>query len=434
MEIKQEKIPGSKVRLEITISQNDFAAYEKEALKAFSRELKVDGFRPGNIPEKIVREKVGQNNILQEASDLAVRDTYLDALQKEKLEPLGSPEVKIVKLAPGNDFVYQVEISVLPDIALPDYKKIAQKIVAQKGKEKIEVKEEEIKKSLDWLVDSRSKLVTVKRPAKKGDRVEVDFEVSQNGVPIENGQSQNHPLVIGEGGFVPGFEDNIEGMKEAEEKDFSLKFPADYHEKSLAGKQADFKVKLKLVQEKDKPELNDEFASTLGQFKSLADLKKSIIDGLTKEKEGKKKEEIRMAIVTEIAKKMEVKLPEILIENELNKMKEEFKAQVTQMGMEFDKYLQSVKKTEDDLVKDWKEKAEQRVRIGLLLQEIAKKEEIEPTEKEIEEEASKALKAFANVSEAKNNIDTDRLRQYTKGVIINEKVFELLEGSNDQGE
>lgn len=430
MQIKKEKLPQSKIKLEITIPAEDFTDFIQEATKALSREIKVKGFRPGRIPAAMVKEKAGEGTILQEAADLAVRGTYLQALKEEKVEPLGVPEIKVLKLAPGNDFIYEARIFILPEVKLPDYKKISREILKKAGSNKTEVKEEELQKALDWLADSRSKTVTVARAAQKGDRVEIDFEVSQKGVVIEGGQSTSHPLIIGQGRFVPGFEEKLTGMKEGEEKEFSLAFPDDYHVKNLAGKPADFKVKMKLVQEKQKPELNDEFAVSLGRFKNVEELKKSVADGLKQEKENKQKQERRMQIIEEIAQKADFETPEILLEEELGKMLQEFKAQITQMGMEFDKYLANIKKTEADLKKEWEDKAKQRVRIGLTLRQIATEEKISPSQVEIEEEAGKILKSFGDVKQAQNSIDSERLREYTKGALINEKVFAFLEKQN----
>ena len=428
METKKEILSKAQVKLTITVESQEFNEYVAEALKAFSREIKVDGFRSGNVPKELVEQKVGQGSVLNEAADLAVRETYLTVLEKERLEPLGAPAIKVLKLAKDNEFVYEVELSVLPEFELPDYRRISAKIAKDKGKEKTEVTPEEMKKAIDWLLESRSKLIAVKRPAKKGDKVEVDFDVFQNGAPIDNGKSLSHPLVLGGGGFVPGFEEKIEGLKEGEEKEFSLTFPKDYHAKDLAGKKADFKVKLKSVQEKEKPELTDAFAAGLGpDFKTVDDLKKNIEEGLKQEKENKKKEGFRLAVISEIAKKAKIDTPEVLIEGELEKMMEDFKNQIAQMGLEFDKYLASVKKTAEDLKKEWRGKASERVNVGLVLRQIAKQESLEPTETEITEEANKFLRAYKTPGRAKNDIESVRLREYTKDVLSNEKVFQFLE-------
>jgi len=430
MDIKREKLPQAQVKLTITLAPAEFEHYLAEVRKEFARETKIKGFRPGKAPARVVEEKFGAGQILQEAADLAVRGTYLDALRQEKLEPLGRPEIKVSKLAPGNDFVYEAQISVLPEVRLPDYQKIAAKILGQADKSKIEVSEKEVASALAWLAESRCQLITANRRAQKGDRVEIDFTVSQKGVPIKSGQSKNHPLILGENKFAPGFEEQLIGLVAGAEKEFSLTFPPDYHAKHLAGQAADFKVKLNLVQEKQKPEINDAFACSLGQFKKLADLRQSIKEGIAQEKEQKRKEQQRLEIISTIADQAKIELPAALVDGELEKMLAEFKVQVAQMGMEWDKYLGSIKKTVADLRQEWHKKAEQRVRVGLVLRQIAAAEKIEPTETEVEAEANKALRAFRAADQAQNKIDSQRLREYTKGVLTNEKIFQFLENAS----
>ncbi len=427
MVTKLEKLPKSKVKIEVTIPAVDFEEYISEAYKAISREIKTDGFRPGKAPRQVVEQKVNQGHILQDAADLALRDSYLKILGEHKLEPLGNPEIKILKLAQGNDFVYEAEIFVLPEVILANYKSISSKILRQKSKDKIEVSDKELKDALNWLVDSRAKFISVKRAAKQGDKLEIDFDVFRDGTPIENGQSQNHPLILGQGKFMPGFEEQLEGMEEGEEKKFSLNFPEDYHEKSLAGQPAEFKVKVRSVLEKQVPELDDDFAASLGEFKTLGDLEKSIRNGLKQEREAREKEKTRIAIISKIAEESQFETPEILVEGELDKMLREFKMEIAQMGLEFEKYLTGIKKSEDDLKKEWTKKSQERVRIGLVLQAIAGKEKIEPTEQEIEAEAGKVLQAYGRAEQAQKNIDSARLREYTKNTLVNEKVFQFLD-------
>lgn len=427
MVTKLEKLPQSKIKIEVTIPAVDFEEYIDEAYKLLAREVKADGFRPGKAPRQVVKQRIDEGRALQEAADLALRDTYLKILDEHKLEPLGSPEIKVLKLAPGNEFIYEAELFVLPEITLADYKNISSKMLRQRSNDEIEVSEKELKDALNWLVNSRAKFVGVKRAAKKGDKLEIDFDVFQGGAPIENGRSQNHPLILGEGRFVPGFEEELEGMQEGEEKEFSLNFPDDYHEKSLAGKPAEFKVKIRSVLKKETPELNDAFAASLGQFKALGELEESVKSGLKQEKEAKAKEETRIAIISKIAEESRFEAPDILVEGELSKMVGEFKTEVAQMGLEFEKYLSGIKKSEDELKKEWRNKAEQRVKIGLVLRAIAEKEKIEPTEQEIEEEAGKILRSYGSTEQVGKNIDSARLREYTRNAVINEKTFQFLE-------
>lgn len=308
-----------------------------------------------------------------------------------------------------------------PKIKLAKYKGLKVK------KNKLEVKEEEVKKALDYLQNSRAKIITVNRPAKRGDRLEIDFEVHQAEVKIENGTSKNHPLILGRGNFLPGFEEKLEGMKGGQEKEFSLKAPTDWPNQKIANKNLDFKVKMNLVQERELPEVDDGFAKSLGNFDSLEALKKSIKEGLFGEKEIKERQRIRMELIEKIAQDSEIKVPEILIKEEIEKMINEFRISIKNIGLDFDRYLKEIRKTIEDLKKDWHKEAEKRVKIGLCLREIAKKENIEVSEEEVKEKINEDLKHYPDVEEVKKNIDLNVLKDYTKNILKNEKVFSLLE-------
>ena len=282
-------------------------------------------------------------------------------------------------------------------------------------KNELKVEEKEIDKALDYLQKSRAKIITVNRPAKKGDRVEIDFEIRNTEIKIENGTSKNHPLILGEGKFLPGFEEKLERMKSGEEKEFSLKAPQNWPDKRIADKILDFKVKMNLVQERILAEINDEFAKSLGNFDSLNGLKNSIKDGLMQEKELKEKERIRLELIEKIADDSKIDLPEDLINQELENMLNEFKASISVFGLDFERYLKELNKTTDDLRKEWKKQAEKRIKIGICLKAIADKEKIEASDEEVEQRVGV------------ENIDLNKSKEYTKNIIINEKVFELLE-------
>lgn len=273
-------------------------------------------------------------------------------------------------------------------------------------KNRIKVEKGEIKKALDYLQNSRAKIITVSRPAKKDDRIEIDFEIrlasrrsEQGGAKVENGESKNHPLILGKGHFIPGFEEKLEGMQAGEKKEFSLK-------------NFDIKVKMNLVQKRELPEINDEFAKSLGQFKNLDELRKSIDEGLFKEKEIKEKQRIKIELIEKIAEDSELNIPDNLINQEKERMFNEFKFNITNMGLDFERYLKEIKKTVEDLKKDWQEQAEKRVKVALCLQEIAERENINVSDSEVTD---------------KKNIDSPALKEYTKNILKNEKVFELLE-------
>ena len=388
MKVTKKELPKSQTELTIEASVKEIEPYLDKAARAISKEAKISGFRPGKAPRNVVEQQVGEFKLWQEATNLALPELYVKAITDEKIEAIGQPEIKLDKLAPNNPLVFKAVVTYLPPIELPDYKKI--KITAKK----VTADSKKVDNALKELQKSRAKLAKVDRAAKKDDAVEVSFKTLLNKVPIENGESKNHPLIIGEGYFIPGFEEKITGLKAGEQKKFSLRFPKKYHKKELADKDVDFEVEMINVQKRELPRLDDKFSKSLGQFKDMADLKKKVSDNLKKEVEEKEKSRQEIAIMEKIAGQTKVELPELIIDSEMQKMLGELKDSVTASGGEFDKYLESIKKTEDDLKKEFEPKAKQRAIFGLVLREIAKQEKVEVTDKELEEETKQTAEHY----------------------------------------
>jgi trigger factor len=422
-----KKLPHSEVEIKVSVPWDEWKKYLDQASSELSKDVKIPGFRPGKAPKNMIEQKIGRANILQSAAEKTIQKTYADILAEGKIDAIGAPKAEILKLAEGNELEYKIITAVIPEVKIKPWRDEIKKINKKHKEIKADVKDEDVDKEIKKIAESRAKLVTVNREARNGDSVFIDFSVLRNGVPIENGTSQNHPLILGRGVFIPGFEENLIGMKENEEKEFTLKFPEDYHEKSLAGKTADFKVKVNLVQERDLPEINDEFAASLGKFENLEKFKSSIREGMMKEKEIENKEKKRSEFLEELIKLSEIDLPEVLVHQELHKMLHEFEAQMAQMGTSLEEFLKKMSKTKDDLEKDWKSQAEKRVAAALILEEIAKDQEISVENEKIEEEMNKTLQYYKKEKDLEKNIDTGRLYNYTKGMLMNEKVFEYLE-------
>lgn len=423
-----KKLAKSQIEFEVAVAWSDWEKYLDKAAAEVSSEIKIPGFRPGKAPRNLVEQKVGAGVLLNNAAEKAVQKTYMEFVVKEKLDVIGSPKVEIEKIESGKDLVYKAVVAVVPTATLKDgYKKDIKKINEEFAGKPTEATEKEIAHELEHLANSRVKLVTVNRAIAKDDSAEIDFTVLVDNVPIEGGTSKNHPLVIGKGVFIPGFEENLIGMKAGEEKEFELPFPADYHKKDLAGKNATFKVKINLVQERQIPAIDDDFAKSLGSFENLEALKKNMKEGIEHENKHKMEEEKRTQYLDRIVDSLEVELPEILIKEETQKMLLEFEQQTQSMGMNLDQYLAQLKKEKKDLEKDWEPQAEKRVKSALALREIVKLEEITVDAAEIEVEMNKTLQYYKNVKDFDKNIDMERLYSYTKGVAENEEVFKRLE-------
>jgi len=418
MQVKQKKLPKSQIELEFEITAEEFKEHTQHALEHMKHHVKVDGFRAGKAPAAMVQDKINPEALLMEAGDHAVQHVYVDYIKESKLEPVGSPEVSIVKIAQGSPFIFKAVITVLPEVELPDYKEIAKTI---KGKE-ISVTEEEIQDSISYMQKTRAKFTLKNAPAENKDFVEIKYQNKD----INSGKEVDDKFILGEGGFMKGFEENVAGMKAGDEKEFSVKFPDNSPRKDLAGKEAMFKVKMISVQKMELPELNDEFAKQLGAFDSLVALKNSTKEGILMEKTAEEKQQRRTDILNKIAEKAKFEMPEAMVEYEKERLLEDLKNRVVQAAkISFEEYLASVKQTEEQVKATYQKESEKRLSGFLVLREIGKKENIEVSEKEIEEEVLKSVKNYSK--EQLEKIDINELKEYAKGVIHNEKIFQLLE-------
>lgn len=318
-------------------------------------------------------------------------------------------------------------------IELPDYKKIASRV----KKRKVFVEEREVETALKWLQKSRAKFIALNRPAQKGDFVEIEFDytpVFRKKRDFKNGGSFHETsspssrhikdaFVLGQGSLIPGFEEKLEGMSSGQEKEFPLPFPKD-----KGSGEAKFKVRLKSVQKMELPEISDDWIKSLGQFENLENLKKNIKEGLKREKEFQESQRVRQEILEKIAENTNFEIPEVFVEREIDLLIENLKQNILQhLKISFEDYLKKLKKTEKEIRDSFKEEAKKRIKNLLILKEISKKENIEVSNEKITGRANAILKVFPNVREVQKKLDPERLKEYSKEVIRNEKTLSLLE-------
>ena len=421
--VKVTKLPKSQVRCEVTVPAEEVSRAMQRAARRLGETLEVKGFRKGKAPDEVVRREVGDARLLQEASFLVMEETYARITKEFELKVAGQPKVEIMKIAPGNPLVFVITAAVWPEVALADYRSVARALL--KERTPVEVKEDEVHRALEWLRQSRRKETLVQRPAQKGDAVEVNFESRVHGVRIEGGESRNHPFVLGLSKFASGFDEQVEGMRQAEEKEFSLDIPTDHGRKEMRGKRVDFKVKLLAVREAAVPALNDAFAQSLGTFESAAALKENVREGLHREKEMQEREAFRKKLAEAIARESRAEIADILVAQEADKMLTDLESGLSEHGLELESYLSTMKKSVDDVRKDFRAQGEMRVKIALVLAEIAKKEQVSVSDEELTERIEEVLRK--QTPEERRAADLALLSQYLSGIIRNEKVFALLE-------
>lgn len=421
MNVSTKKLPKNLVELTIELTPEELKPHLQQAVAEISKEITVAGFRPGKAPYEIMEKRVGAMKIYQQAAEKAIQKTYPQAIIDNKLLTVGPPKISVEKIAPNNPFVYKATASLLPSVKLGDYKKIKQ------GKREVRVEEKEVEGTLQNLRKMFGKEKRVSRPVQKGDKVEMDMDTYVDKVPIDGGKSENHPVTVGEGHFIPGFEDNLIGLAEGQAKEFQLKFPKEYHRKDLAGRPVDFKVKVKSVFEIEKPDLDDNFARTVGKFEKLDDLRRQIEKNIHQEKTAKEQQRWELAVVEQIINKSSFdEIPDILVETELHKMLHELEHEVTQQGMKFEDYLSSIKKSKEDLEKEFQPRAIKRVKTALVLRKIAEEENITVSDGEIDKEVERNKLQYQNNPEVLKQISMDEYRNYLKSVLRSQKVFEFL--------
>ncbi|MDP2789791.1 MAG: trigger factor [bacterium] len=428
MQVTATKQPKGLVKLTIELPAADFTPFITRAVQSLASQTKIAGFRPGMAPRDIVEKKVGHDALMQEAAGLAVQNSYAKAVAEQKLRTIGGPNISVEKLAEGNPFIFSAEVPVLPEIKVGD---IATIKVERKP---VEVTNEQIEKTLKSLQLTHASHAAAKRPAKHGDRVDVDFDVALGNVPLENGKGTNQTMTIGEQMFIPGFEEQLIGLEADQEKTFKLTFPKEYGKKDLQGKEAEFKVKLRTVYDTSMPLLDDAFAKKLGDFESMEKLREKVKENLHEESADRERQRYEQAILEELLKKSTIDdVPTILVESEQDKMVHELQHAIEHDGGKFEDYLSSLKKTRDDLKKEFVKRAEDRVKVALLLRHIADDHSLVASTTEVEGEISAEKLRLGSNPELLKQVDSEDYKNYLKMVLTNRKtiawILEKLEGS-----
>ncbi len=411
MKVNFKKLPGSKIELEVTLDQKEFNDYWQPAYDEALRSVTVKGFRPGAAPKELSERAIDKDKVFGEAANRAVRATLEGERDRNGWIFIEAPKAEIVEATSlgsprsGVSLKYRASATLLPEINLGNYKKIARETLAEQ--EAATVSEAEINNALGWIRDSRAKTALVDRAAASGDLIEIGVKSKIGGAPLSGGNLDRDRVVLGESRYMHGFDDALAGHRSGETVNFSLTAPSDYWQEPLKGKKIDFEVKIKGIFSRELPETDDSFARGLGSnFQTLSDLRKSITDGLTAEKEEKEKERIRAKTLDAIVKSCAVDIPQVLIERMLDSLVSEFKEMFGAGNASL---------SEAELRKKFAEKARARVMGHLVIHAIARSERIEPSKEEVEAEAKA------------RRLDPDKYYDYIYGIVQSRKVFEFLE-------
>ena len=419
MSCKVEKTENAnEVKLEITVEAEKFENAIKKVYFKNAKYFNIPGFRKGKAPQAIVEKYYGKEIFYEDAFNEIASEEYEKSVEESKLEVVGRPQVDIVTMEKGQDLVFTAVVAVKPEVELGKYKGIEI--------EKIEynVKESDIENNLKQMQEKNSRVISVETPVENGNIAVIDFEGFVDGKAFEGGKADNYSLEIGSGSFIPGFEDQVIGMKIDEEKDINVKFPDEYFSKDLAGKDATFKVKLHEIKKKELPELDDEFAKDVSEFDTLKELKDSIKERLEKENEQKTKYEKEDAVIKAVTENMKVEIPAGMIEVEVDNMVKDMEQRMSYQGLKLEQYLKMLNKTEEEFRKEYEPQAIEAIKSRLALEAIVKAEKIEATDEDVKEKLEEMAKNYGKTAEELEK--NDSIKEYLKQGIENEKAINFL--------
>lgn len=422
MSYKVTEKKSSEIKFEIVVDKKKLEAITKVVTEDLGGNVKIDGFRPGKAPQFMVEKEVGKDKFWAEVIDKVIPEAYFEAVLAEKVNAISQPQVQVKEFIPGEKLVFEAVTAILPD--LKDLKYKDQKIKFKVGA----ITEKERKEALKGLAEKYGEEKEVKREAKKGDRVEIDFDGAMKGLPFDGGSSKNHPIVLGSNVMIPSFEEKIEGHKAGEEFSFDLTFPKEYHAKNLSGQKVNFKVKIHKVMEKEKQKIDDDFAKKIG-LKGLDDLKKSLNKELDIQKEMAERRKTEEQIIGKIIKDNKIEAPKVLLDEEIHRMVHEAEHNLSRSGLTMEKFLEMSNKTLEELHKEMEPEAIKRVQIGIVLGEVARLEKIEVKEENIDKETEKIIATATpgtNIEDLKAAYDTpERRREIGNNLIIRGAVDKL---------
>lgn len=418
-----EKKEGNEGLLTVTVPAEKVNKALDQAFKKGVKQINVPGFRKGKVPRPIFEQRFGVEALYQDAIDILLPDAYGEAIDETDIKPVAQPEVSVTQIEKGKDFIFEATVTVEPEVKLGDYKGL------EIEKQETELSDDELQEAIDHSLGHLAEMVVKEDGVvENGDTVNIDFSGSVDGEEFEGGQAEGYDLEIGSGSFIPGFEEQLEGMKVDEEKDVVVTFPEEYHAEELAGKEATFKTKVNEIKFKEVPELTDEIANELDAEANTVDeykenLRKRLAEQKATDAENVEKEEA----ITKATDNTTIDIPEAMVNTELDRMVSEFAQRIQQQGLDLQTYFQISGQDETQLREQMKDDAEQRVKTNLTLTAIAEAEKIEATDEDIDKELEKMSKQFnISVEDIKNTLgNTDII----KNDVRIQKVIDLLRGN-----
>ena len=399
MSVKVENLEHNMAKLTIEVSAEELEKALNTAYNKQKRQISVPGFRKGKVPRAMIEKMYGAEIFYEDAANELMQQTYPSAIDESGVDIVSRPTVDVVQIEKGKPFIYTAEVATRPEVTLGKYMGVTV------TKIDTSVTEEEVEAELENQRNTNARTVTVTdRPVKEGDTAVIDFEGFVDGVAFDGGKAENHSLEIGSHSFIDTFEDQLVGKNAGDEVEVNVTFPEEYQAADLAGKPAVFKVKINEIKAKELPELNDEFAQDVAGVDTLAEYKEELKKNLTEKKENEAKKTKEDEAIQKIIDKSKMDLPKAMIDTQCETMVNEFAQRIAQSGLSMDQYLQFSGMTVDQLKEQVRPEAETRIKSSLVLEQIAKEENIEVSDEDIDAEIEKMAKAYG--------MEADKLKEY----------------------
>ena len=421
MECKVEKTKNAnEVKLNVTIEAEKFDEAIKKVYFKSAKYFNIPGFRKGKAPMNIVEKYYGKEIFYEDAFNEVVPEELEKAVEENKLEVVSRPDIDVTQIGKGQDLIFTAVFQTKPEAELGKYKGVEIKKIEYK------VTDEDVEHELGHMQEHNSRLISVEdRPVEKGDIANINFEGFVDGVAFEGGKAENHDLEIGSNTFIPGFEDQIIGMKIDEEKDIKVKFPDEYFSKDLAGKDAIFKVKVNEIKKKELPTLDDEFAKDVSEFDTLKELKASIKEKQQKQNDERAKYETQDAVIKAVCENVKVDIPSGMIETETENMLKDMEQRLSYQGLKLDQYLQMMGKTREEMQKEYEPQAIEAIKSRLALEAVIKAEKIEVADVDVDEKIKEMAKNYGREND-EEFLKNENVRNYIKQGLESEKAIEFL--------
>ncbi|HET9519750.1 MAG TPA: trigger factor [Candidatus Limnocylindrales bacterium] len=421
MNVTATPAPKSSVILEVEVPAERLTRAVDEAVRALSRRTRVAGFRPGKAPRPVLERVLGPGAVLDEAVDRVVQNAYRDALIEQSLLPLTNADVEIVQAEEGKPVIFKATVQIRPEVELGDYKNF-------NFRPEIEsIDDAKVDKVIAELRDQNATLAPVEdRGAQNGDYAVIKFDGSRDGEPFEGGSAERMPLIIGEDRLIPGFEANLVGLSVGDTKGFDITFPDDYQEESLAGKEAHFEVELRELREKILPDEDDDFARSMGDFVDLPNLRTEVKARLERNALDRARHEFADKIIEYAVANATLELPDVLIDQEVEVMHDEFRSSLARQGITEEAYLKVTGKTDADLHTDFRPDAERRVKVLLILSKVAEAEGVVVTDEDVEAEVARGRARYAGDTKVLRYFESERGRNFIRSTLRRSKTVEHL--------